>query len=114
MRDMPNLWVLAAKLRDIGLKSVFVEPARHSVEFLVHEELDDQHRKPQEFYRPLEDATEDLGRLNVGQLAARNFQLHSDEFLRTLKRQRRESADVIRGNGLKGLVTANGMNQLAL
>ena len=66
------------------------------------------------FDGPPQDFAKHFCRLQVGQLAAGDFQFEAHEVLRPLESQRDESADVIRSDRLVRLVGAHGIIEFAL
>jgi hypothetical protein len=70
-------------------------------------------RCPPLCHRLAQDAAENLDRFEIGQLASCDFQFFSLEFPGALEGQSDESADVVRCNGLVGLISANRVCEFA-
>src|SRR5215470_2649057 len=102
-----NLGKVAAKTGDIRFAAVVIEPTEHCVKFVAQNEPRKQQRQLLIFHGLAEDATKDLDGFRVGQFASCDFQLLADEPLRAFKGPRYESADVVCGNRLVGLIRAN-------
>src|SRR5713226_4884637 len=105
--------ICPTKTGDVRLISRFIEPAEHGVKLFTQDEPDEGHRKFLKLHRLAQDAAEDLGGLGVGQLAAGDLQLFSDEFGWALESQGYKRADVVCRYGLVRFVSPDGIGQLA-
>ena len=101
----------AFQSRNVSLKSRFVEPTKHLVEFLPKNQTDHRQRKLSKFNPLSQDATEDFRGLNIGEVASCDFQFQADEIIWAIKCERSESADVVNRDRLIRLITANRIGQ---
>src|SRR5258708_7018590 len=109
-----NFGIRPAKTGDVRLISSFIEPTEHGVKLFTQQDADEGQGKFLKLYRLAQHAAEDLGGLRVGQLAAGDLQLFSDEFSWAPESQRHERSDVVGGDGLVRLIRSDWGRQLAL
>jgi len=107
-----DLRVGSTKTGYISFKSRFIEPAEHHVKLFAQDEPNKGQGQLLKLHGLTQDATEDLGRLGIGQFAARDLQLFSNEFGRALESQGHKRSDVVGRDRLIGLVSADGSANL--
>src|SRR6516164_8782330 len=108
-----NLWIAPAKAGNVRLEARFVEPAEHLVELFAHKESNDRHRESAKLYGPAHDPAKHFRGFNVRELAPGDLQLFPDEFRGTLECQGHKGADIVRRDGLIGLIAAKRICQLS-
>src|SRR6516225_9968698 len=108
-----NFWVRLAKAGDISLITSLVEPSKHHVKLFSQDQANEWQGKLLKFHGLPKDAAKDLRRLKVGQLTSGDLKFLPYEFGWTFERQSCKGSDVIGSNRLVGLVTSDGVRQLA-
>src|SRR5205814_9769691 len=71
--QQPNLRKAPFQSRNVRLETRIVEPAKHLVKLLAKNQADKRQREPLKFDAFAQNATKNIRRLNIGEIAARNL-----------------------------------------